>query len=397
MIISYTSCMTPLVWILLIAALGGHFALALFLFNRLHARAWPYRFRQLLERFLIFLTLAIPVIAYARNWPLLFAFDAASFRYLWGQGPPELPLLAGYVVCCWLVVLLSVPLWLWPKLRYRVPTALLEIDTQVHDLTALARPTVTGVFPKLCAALPGNEVFRLNVQIKKLRHPRLPAGLQGLKIAHLTDLHLTGKIGIEYFQEVVRLTNELEPDIVALTGDIAEKTKCLPWIQPLFEQLHAPSGRFFILGNHDFLLPDVEALRRELRNAGFVDLHGTSVEVSYRDTHLLLAGNELPWNRPAPQLPEMGPLFRILVAHTPDLFSWAQEQQFDLMLAGHNHGGQICFPLIGPLVSPSKHGTRYAAGLFHQGPTLMHVGRGVSGEHLLRWNCPPELTLLVLE
>jgi predicted MPP superfamily phosphohydrolase len=278
-----------------------------------------------------------------------------------------------------------------------VPTALIENDTQVVDLTVLARPTVAGAFPRFCAALPGNEVFRLNVQIKKLKHPRLPAGLKGLKIAHLTDMHLTGKIGIEYFQEAVRLTNELKPDIVALTGDIAEKTKCLPWIKPLFENLHAPHGRFYVLGNHDFLLPDVDALRRELRNSGFVDLHGTSTQVCFQNTHFLLAGNELPWNGPAPQLPAPDETFRILLAHTPDLFAWAQQQRFDLMLAGHNHGGQICFPLIGPIVSPSNHGTRYAAGLFHQGPTLMHVGRGLSGEHLLRWNCPPELTLLVLE
>ena len=389
--------MTPVVWILLIAATIGHFAFALFLFNRLHARAWPYRSRQALERFLVFVTLAIPAIALARHWPLLLVDDSAAFRLGWAKGPGELSLLAGYVVFCWLVLLLSLPFWLWPKLRYRVPGALVENDTQVHDLTAFARPSVTGSFPRLCASLPGNEVFRLNVQIKKLKHPRLPAGLKGLRIAHLTDLHLTGKIGSEHFHEVVRRTNELKPDIVALTGDIAEKTKCLPWIRPLFEKLHSPRGRFYILGNHDFLLPDVEALRLELMNAGFVDLHGTSAQVWFNDTHFLLAGNELPWNGPEPKLPAPGEPFRILLAHTPDLFSWAQQQQFDLMLAGHNHGGQICLPLIGPLVSPSNHGTRYAAGLFHQGTTLMHVGRGISGEHRLRGNRPPELTLLVRE
>ena len=92
-----------------------------------------------------------------------------------------------------------------------------------------------------------------------------------------------------------------------------------------------------------------------------------------------------------------GPPFRLLLAHTPDLFPWAQQLDFDLMLAGHNHGGQIRLPWIGPLISPSRYGTRYASGLFQEGPTVMHVSRGVGGEHLLRWNCPPELALLVLE
>jgi predicted MPP superfamily phosphohydrolase len=67
------------------------------------------------------------------------------------------------------------------------------------------------------------------------------------------------------------------------------------------------------------------------------------------------------------------------------------------MLAGHNHGGQIRFPLIGPLISPSKWGTRYASGVFAEGNTIMHVSRGLSGEHPYRWNCPPELAKLVLK
>lgn len=388
--------MTPLAWYIFVAlAAVGHFAFALWLFNRLHAQPWQYRFRQVLERLLVIVALGIPLLFLLEAGQVLFGF---ATRVGWGVKGLEW-IEAGWLYgwfCCGVLVL-SIPLWLWPKLRYRVPVELIANETQVVDLSPIAKPTVHGTFPRLCAALPGNEVFRLNVQIKTLHHPRLPAGLKGLRIAHLTDMHLTGKIGSEYFQEVVRLTNELKPDIVALTGDIAEKMKCLPWIRPLFEKLHSPLGRFYVLGNHDFLLPDVEALRLELMNAGFVDLHGTSAQVWFQETQFLLAGNELPWNGPAPQLPAPSEPFRILLAHTPDLFDWAQQQQFDLMLAGHNHGGQICLPLLGPLVSPSNHGTRYAAGLFREGPTLMHVGRGISGEHLLRWNCPPELTLLIMD
>jgi predicted MPP superfamily phosphohydrolase len=66
------------------------------------------------------------------------------------------------------------------------------------------------------------------------------------------------------------------------------------------------------------------------------------------------------------------------------------------MLAGHTHGGQICFPLIGPILAPSHYGVRYAAGTFDLPPTLMHVSRGVSGLQPLRFNCPPELAKLVL-
>ena len=64
--------------------------------------------------------------------------------------------------------------------------------------------------------------------------------------------------------------------------------------------------------------------------------------------------------------------------------------------AGHTHGGQIRLPIVGPIVAPSRYGVKYASGLFHEPPTLMHVSRGVCGVHPLRFNCPPELALLTL-
>jgi predicted MPP superfamily phosphohydrolase len=373
----------------------GHLAFALWLFNRLHAQAWPYRFRQVMERLLVAATLGIPLLVLMHVGHIL--LGTATQLGWWGVKSGDwLTVGWAYGLFCWFVLLAAIPLWLWPKLIYRVPAELIANETDVVDLKSLAQPTVQGAFPRFCAALPGNEVFRLHVQTKQLKLPNLPKELSGLRIAHLTDLHLTGKIGQEFFAEAVRLTNELKPDLIAMTGDIAERTKCLPWIVTLFGQLHAPLGKYYVLGNHDFLLPDAGALRQELTQSGFVELRGTTQRIGYNGKEILLAGNELPWCGPAPQVPPPDDAFRILLAHTPDLFFWAQANQFDLMLAGHNHGGQICFPLIGPLVSPSRYGTRYAAGLFRQGPTLLHVGRGLSGEHLLRWNCPPELTLLEL-
>jgi predicted MPP superfamily phosphohydrolase len=88
--------------------------------------------------------------------------------------------------------------------------------------------------------------------------------------------------------------------------------------------------------------------------------------------------------------------FRILLSHSPDQIDWAIRQRFPLMLAGHTHGGQIVFPVIGPVVSPSKYGTKYAGGLFQVSGVVMHVSRGLSGEEPVRWNCPPELAILTL-
>ena len=88
--------------------------------------------------------------------------------------------------------------------------------------------------------------------------------------------------------------------------------------------------------------------------------------------------------------------FRLLLSHTPDNVSWARHAQVDLMLSGHNHGGQVVLPLFGPVYSPSVYGCKYAAGTYWQPPTLLHVSRGISGRHPLRWRCRPELTRLTL-
>ena len=66
------------------------------------------------------------------------------------------------------------------------------------------------------------------------------------------------------------------------------------------------------------------------------------------------------------------------------------------MLAGHTHGGQGRLPLAGPILGPSRYGSRYASGDFYKPPTTMHVTRGLGGTHLIRINCRPELSLLTL-
>src|SRR5690606_3108155 len=111
-----------------------------------------------------------------------------------------------------------------------------------------------------------------------------------------------------------------------------------------------------------------------------------------------ILGNEQPWF-PAPSaapLARSAGCFRLLLAHSPDQLAWARRHGVQVMLAGHTHGGQGRLPLAGPLLSPSWHGSRFASGDFFKTPTTMHVSRGLSGVHLLRIRCRPELSLLTL-
>ena len=81
---------------------------------------------------------------------------------------------------------------------------------------------------------------------------------------------------------------------------------------------------------------------------------------------------------------------------SPDRLPWARANDVDLVLAGHNHGGQLRIPFIGPLVAPSRYGVRYASGTFHSPPTVMHVSRGISAKAPFRICCRPELAKLTL-
>lgn len=381
--------------LLSLAAFLGHFSLCVWLFNRLHAFPWRRFYIKWLGRAILFWGAGILAV-YGLRWIVtgvcvLRSPDVAS---------EDVPWLLYPVFCAWISFL--IPRWLVLKLFARVPSALVSNDTQLHDLAKeLGRPPIGRGETSLLARVPGNQIFRLAVQQKTLRLPTLPRELDGLTIAHLSDLHMTGKITREFYDAIVDHTNRLDPDLVVITGDIAEKVECLDWIVPVLSRLKAREGKYFILGNHEMKLPDVDLLRRLVKEAGFIDVGSQAMRVKLRGVEILLAGSEVPWFGTNPSLSSdscpLTPDFRLLLSHSPDQLPWAKANNFDLMLAGHTHGGQIRLPLVGALISPSKFGCRYAGGIYHEPPTLLHVSRGLCGDHPIRLNCPPELPLLRLE
>ncbi len=83
--------------------------------------------------------------------------------------------------------------------------------------------------------------------------------------------------------------------------------------------------------------------------------------------------------------------FRLLMTHGPHVMGWAKRNRFDLVLAGHLHGGQIRMPVLGPVT-----GGKYHGGVFEEGGAVMHVGRGLGQLTPVRWGCRPEVTKIVL-
>jgi hypothetical protein len=374
----------------LLAALGN-LALWVGFINRVHGTALgrrPVRWLTALGALGLFVS---PLVVLAVGWRHGFQIFG---RGDWGGVPWGLVF---YVGLCAVGAPLAAGVWLAHRWQDRAAGIVLDEHSRRYDLRAAALDGVESPTARRMIGCSPNEVSQLAVTHKTLYLARLPAELDRLTIAHLSDLHFTGRVGKRFFVEVVDRVNELDADLVALTGDIIDKARYLPWMADTVQRLRARHGVYFVLGNHDLYVPTAK-LREMLTSAGLVDLGSQTATLELRGQCIALAGNELPWIGPVPdvsQLPTDAAL-KIALAHAPDQFGWGRRHGFDLLLAGHNHGGQVRLPLLGALACPSRHGTRYASGVFYARPTVMHVSRGVSGEVPLRWNCSPEISLLTL-
>jgi predicted MPP superfamily phosphohydrolase len=382
---------------LIILALLGHGLLWVGLINRLHASGLSRRRCDLATALGVLGGGLVPLLFFGPlAGPVAVLGGSRAFTVSWPG--------AAYLGLCWAAGLVAVQGWMRHHLLARPPAVLRSLHNRLHRVgrpPAGETPDGAGHDHHFLAHLPGNEVLQLDVVQRALEIQRLAAPLEGLRIAHLSDLHFSGRIGKAYFQEVVRLANELSPDLVAITGDLIDKEECIEWIPDTVGRLQSRYGAFFVLGNHDLWI-DYPRLRQTLAECGLTDVGGRWLEVSVRGEPVVVAGNELPWFSPpadlaaAPQRSADGRPLRLVLSHSPDQFRWSQAHDVDLMLAGHTHGGQIRFPVIGAVVAPSWWGVRHACGTFHAPPTVMHVSRGISAKTPLRMNCPPELGCLVL-
>jgi hypothetical protein len=417
---------------LLLLALAGHAFLWIGLVNRLHSlglRRWVV---HLLTDAFFLLTGVIPLGIAA--WVYVKRPEGLTIApWRAGGGGGVNGLIVVYTIVCWAVASVTLLRLVWLRCLVRTPPLVrfhgkwpAKIDPRSAEFG------VAETAHHLFTRLPLNEILRLEVSDWMLDVPRLAAALDGLSIVHLSDFHLTGRLGKAYFREVVRISNELQPDLVALTGDLMESRACFDWIPDTFAQLRARHGVYFVLGNHDLRTRDVPRLRRMLEQSGLIDLGGRRRQVEINCQPVVLMGNERPWikhDSPAacgfagagvPLLrrssARSGPppgtaceqavahenekhgvaALRIVLSHSPDQLGWARAQDADLMLAGHTHGGQICIPPLGPIFSPSIWGVKHIAGVYYSPPTILHVTRGVSGDTPVRWRCPPEIARLRL-
>jgi predicted MPP superfamily phosphohydrolase len=231
---------------------------------------------------------------------------------------------------------------------------------------------------------------------------RLPKELHGLTIAQLTDVHVGPTIGREFIERIVEQTNAIEPDVIAITGDLVDGSveELREHVAPL-AKLRARHGVYFVTGNHEYY-SGVEAWCEELGRLGIRVLRNERVSIGHGDVSFDLAGIDdhqasqfgnghgadlpraLAGRDPSREL--------VLLAHQPRAVFEAQEHGVGLQLSGHTHGGQIwpwryLVRLQQPVVS----------GLARFGKTLVYVsnGTGYWGPPM-RLSAPAEITKLTL-
>lgn len=309
------------------------------------------------------------------------------------------PLWRAYLFVCALgVVGLTYAVARW---QFRVaPACLQSVRSTIVDYSQLpgGPPVGQGPYQKV-AAIPGNQLLQLEISEKhfRLEAPETWKGAKPLSILHLTDWHFIGTPDLAYYQQLCVDAAKLNCDLIVFTGDLLDNIQLTKWIEPTLGQLSAPLGCYYILGNHDWPLDD-QHIREQMTLAGWTCVAGSLAKIEHDGRTIALGGTEMPWMSPHPDFSSTSDSsLRILLSHYPDNLKWARDRNIDIMLAGHNHGGQVILPIIGPVYSPALSGVKYSNGEFFADPTLMHVSRGVSGHHPLRWNCRPEISRLVFE
>jgi uncharacterized protein len=236
---------------------------------------------------------------------------------------------------------------------------------------------------------------RIEIHDNIVRSPRLPAAFDGFTILHISDLHIETNDAA-----MLRLAELLPPlvyDICVLTGDFRSHTfgafdRAVEGLARLCAHFSAPA--YGVLGNHDSvrMVPPIEDLgiRMLVNECETLSRAGQRLYLAgIDDAHLYRVDN---LEKAAAAIPDDA--FSILLSHTPEVYRQAAHIGFDLLLAGHTHGGQLCLPGGVPVTLDAAVPRHMGRGTWRYGAMTGYTSVGVGAcVEPVRLNCPPAITL----
>ncbi|MFA6109772.1 MAG: metallophosphoesterase [Candidatus Latescibacterota bacterium] len=241
----------------------------------------------------------------------------------------------------------------------------------------------------------------------RLRFPELPEPYRGLRLLHLSDVHLGLFVQLDDLAELLDRAARLEPDLVLVTGDLCDYTPLYPEALQMLAGVRPRLGTWACLGNHEYFR-GVKAVRKWHAGSEVPLLVDQGVSLETGGGRLYLAGADDPrllhnpasherLRRSVEKSQEQAPsgAFRLLLSHRSQALDHAAPLGVDLVLSGHTHGFQLGLngrSLLEPLLPG-----RYPWGLYRRGSTRLYTSAGVGHWFPFRLGCPPQAPLLVLE
>jgi predicted MPP superfamily phosphohydrolase len=282
-----------------------------------------------------------------------------------------------------------------------------ELDTVFRWLANAGMLTISLAFAY------GYTIGQRRLRVRRLYLPlrNSPPSWEGLRIVHLSDIHIGQNIEPVQLKGFVERSNALRPDLVCITGDIADLPAAdLETFLPILARLRATYGVVAVLGNHDHYAgaDRVEAALRRLTPFRVLRDEQTTIDIRGQRLYVIgLDDHGRDWARGKSKIPYLSAALSpvpagapvLLLSHRPDVFPQAAEGGVALTLAGHTHGGQIGVPwLHGRVRNLAELITDFDRGLYERAGSYLYVssGLGVTGQRI-RLNTPREIAVIEVQ